>query len=254
MRTISLILLFISIRFLVFGQDATEIVKKANTLKRGNSNYVEMTMKIVRPKWSRTVSFKSCNLGNDYGITLVTAPTKDAGQTFLKIKTEMWTWNPTINKTIQMGNSMLSQGWMSSDFSNDELLNEQSIVVNYTHKILGNETVSERDCYKIECKANTDAEVVWGKQIRWISKTGNILLKTEYYDEDMYLVKTETASNIKTMDGKEIPTQFEIVTEEEPDNKTIITIENIIYDVKVDATFFTKENMKKGLTIDFPKD
>jgi len=254
MKKISIIFTLIFISLFVFGQDATEIIKKSNTLMQGTSNYMEMTMKIVRPKWSRTVSFKSCSLGSDYGLTLVTAPAKEEGQTFLKSKTEMWNWNPTINKTIKLGNSMLSQSWMGSDFSNDELLNESSIVVNYTHKLLGSETVSTKDCYKIECLAKTDAEVVWGKQIRWVSKTGNMLLKTEYYDEDMYLVKTELASNIKTMDGKEMPTIFEIKTEEEPDNQTIVTIDKVIFDIKVDATFFTTQTMKKGLAIDFPKE
>lgn len=254
MKKIITILSSLIISLTVFGQDATEIIKKSDELMQGKSNYSEMTMQIIRPKWTREVSFKNCSQGNDFAITLITAPAKEQGQSFLKVKNEMWNWNPTISKVIKLGPSMLSQGWMGSDFSNDELLNESSIVVDYTHELLGSETVSGKDCYKIECTPNSNSDVVWGKQIRWVSKTGDMLLKTEYYDEDMYLVKTEIASEIKTMDGKEMPTKFEIIPEDEPDNKTVVTIDKIIFDIDVDESFFSQQTMKKGLSIEFPSE
>ncbi len=253
MKTFYLTLVLIITYIGTMAQDATEIVKKSNSMMQGESSYMEMSMKIVRPKWERTVSFKSCSLGSDYGLTLVTSPSKEAGQSFLKSKDEMWSWNPTINKTIKLGPSMLAQGWMGSDFSNDELLNEAAIVEYYSHKILATENVAGKDCYKIECTQKTGDEVIWGKQIRWISKTGDLLLKTEYYDDELYLVKTELAYDIKTIDKREIPTTYEIITTENPDNKTIVTMDNIIFNVKVDASFFSTQTMKKGLAIDFPK-
>jgi outer membrane lipoprotein-sorting protein len=252
MKKVLLLLFFSVFGFISFAQDAKEIIKKADELMQGETNYSEMTMQIVRPKWTRSISFKSCSKGSDYALTLITAPAKEQGQSFLKVENEMWNWNPSISKVIKLGPSMLSQGWMGSDFSNDELLNESSIVSDYTHSILATETVSSKPCYKIECKPTTDAEVVWGKQIRWISKDGYMLLKTEYYDEDEYLVKTETASDIKTMDGKEMPTKFEIIPADEPDNKTIVTMDKIIFDISVDESFFSQQTLKKGLTIEFP--
>ena len=41
------------------GPTAKEIIDKGYQLMRGNSNYAEMTMKIIRPKWERTLSFKT---------------------------------------------------------------------------------------------------------------------------------------------------------------------------------------------------
>jgi len=254
MKKILLIILLTVPSIFLSAQDAKEIIKKSDELMQGETNYSEMTMQIVRPKWTRSVSFKSCSKGSDFSITLITDPANEQGQTFLKVKNEMWNWNPTISKVVKLGPSMLSQGWMGSDFSNDELLNESSIVADYTHEILTTETVSLKSCYKIECTPNSDAEVVWGKQIRWISKDTYMTLKTEYYDEDDYLVKTETASEIKTMDGKEMPTKFEIIPADEPNNKTIVTMDKIIFDIEVDESFFSQQTMKKGLSIEFQKD
>jgi len=234
------------------AQDAKEIVKKADEKYRGKSSYSEMTMTIVRPKWSRTVSFKSCNKGLDYSMTLVTDPVKEKGQTFMKRKNEMWSWNPKISRLIKLPPSMMSQGWMGSDFSNDDLLKESSLVVDYTHKLLGSETFAGKECYKIEMLPNDDAAVVWGKLVKWITKDGYLQLKTEYYDEDGYLIKTEKASKIKMMSGREIPTYFELIPEEEPGNKTIVVMNKIVYDISVSESFFSQQNMKKGMALRFP--
>ena len=235
-----------------FSQDAKEIVKKSDEKFRGKSGYSEMTMTIVRPKWSRTVSFKSCNKGLDYSLSLVTDPAKEKGQTFMKRKNEMWSWNPKIRRLIKLPASMMSQGWMGSDFSNDDLLKESSLVVDYTHKIVGTETYAEKLCYKIELIPNDDAAVVWGKLVKWITKDGYLQLKTEYYDEDGYLIKTEKASKVKMMSGREIPTYFELIPEDEPGHKTIVVMNKIVYDINVSESFFSQQNMKKGMTLRFP--
>ncbi len=235
-----------------FSQDAKEIVKKSDEKFRGKSGYSEMTMTIVRPKWSRTVSFKSCNKGLDYSLSLVTDPAKEKGQTFMKRKNEMWSWNPKIRRLIKLPASMMSQGWMGSDFSNDYLLKESSLVVDYTHKIVGTESYAEKVCYKIELIPNDDAAVVWGKLVKWITKDGYLQLKTEYYDEDGYLIKTEKASKVKVMSGREIPTYFELIPEDEPGHKTIVVMNKIVYDINVSESFFSQQNMKKGNALRFP--
>ncbi len=50
--------------------------------------------------------------------------------------------------------------------------------------------------------ARENASIVWGRQIRWIDKKEFLVLKAELYDEDGSLVRTETGSEIRTMDGQ----------------------------------------------------
>ncbi len=153
----------------VQAQDAREIIKKADEKMQGEeTTQSTMTMTIVRPTWQREITFKSWTKGRDYSLALITAPAREAGQTFLKRETEMWNWNPTINRLIKLPPSMMSQGWMGSDFSNDDLLKESSIVVDYSHKIIGEEEIDGWDCYKIELIPLENAAVVWGKIFKWI--------------------------------------------------------------------------------------
>ena len=154
--------------------NATEIVKKANDLMNGRSSQSTATMTIVRPTWTRKVSMKTWSLGNDYYMILITAPAQDKGQVFLKRHTEMWNWMPSISRIIRIPPSMMGQNWMGSDFTNNDLVKENSIVDDYTHTLLGNETIEGYDCYKIQLVPKPNAAVVWDKIIVWIAK-GQIL-------------------------------------------------------------------------------
>lgn len=227
-----------------FAQDAAEIIKKADSKMQGESSQMEMEMKLVRPTWERTISFKSWMKSREFGMTLITSPAKESGQSFLKMKTEMWNWNPTIARMIKLPPSMMSQGWMGSDYTNDDMLKESSIVVDYTYKLLGSEKNAGYVCHKIELIPKENAAVVWGKIIMWVSKEDFFEMKIEYFDEDMKLVKTHMASDIKQMDDRKIPTKFEIIPVDKQGQKTIVTMKNIKFNVKIPDAFFSQQNMK----------
>lgn len=140
---------------------------------------------------------------------------------------------------------MLSQGWMGSDYTHDDMINQSSIVVDYTHDIIGEEKIEGRECYMIELIPKEDAPVVWGKIILWISKNDYMLLKSEYYDEDEYLVKTELGKEIKNMSGRILPSVYEIIPAEEEDHKTVVIFNSIEFNAPISEGFFSIQNMKR---------
>ena len=223
---------------------AKEIVEKADKNMEGESSISTMSMSIIRPSWERTLEFKNWVLGSEYALTLVTSPAKEKGQTFLKRGNDMWNYLPKIGRLIKLPPSMMSQGWMGSDYTNDDVLKESSIVRDYDHTIIGEEQLEGRDCYKIEMIPHEESTIVWGKLVTWITKEGFLFLKTEYFDEDEYLVRTELGKEIKTMDGRQIPTILEIIPADEPDQKTVVNIISIDFDVKIQESFFSQQNMK----------
>jgi len=237
-------LIFLLPAISTFPQDAREIVKKADDLMQGVTSTSEMEMTIVRPTWQRSITFKSWGKGRDLSMTLITAPAKESGQSFLKLKNDMWSWNPTINRMIKMPPSMMSQGWMGSDYTNDDILKESSIVQDYSHSIIGSETGAGYDCYKIQLDPRETAAVVWGKIILWISKAEYYELKAEYYDEDGKLVKTHVLSEIKFMHDRKIPTHFEIIPADKPSQKTVVRILTTKFNIPLADGFFSQQQMK----------
>jgi outer membrane lipoprotein-sorting protein len=230
-----------------YGQPltATQIVQQSLDLAQGSSNSATLTMKIVREGWTRELGIKSWSLGTDYALILITDPPRDKGTVFLKRGSELWNWQPKIERSIKMPPSMMLQSWMGSDFTNDDLVKQSSIVDDYTHRLLKEEAIEGRPCYMIELLPKEDAAVVWGKLVVWITKAGFMTLKNEFYDEDNVLVNTMTGSNIRRMDNREIPTQLEVVPAEEPGKKTIVIYEALDFDIEIDESFFSIQNMKE---------
>jgi len=248
-RTLGLTLLVLFAMALpMLGQDLSpkEIVRKADEKFNGEKTSTSlMAMTIVRPTWERTIEFKNWTGGKEHALTLITAPAKDKGQSFLKRQNEMWSWNPTISRLIKLPPSMMSQGWMGSDYTNDDILKESSVVNDYDHTIIGEEELDGRVCYLIKLVAKEEAAVIWGHQIRWIDKKDFLFLKSELFDEDGYLVRTETGSEIKSMDGRLIPTRIELIPAEEDDQMTIIEIREIEFNREIKDSFFSQQNMKR---------
>ena len=140
---------------------------------------------------------------------------------------------------------MMSEGWMGSDYTNDDILKESSIVVDYDHILIEEEEVNNRLCYKLKLIPKEDAAVVWGKVLKWISKEHFMQMKSEYYDEDGELIRTEIASKVKEMDGRMIPAHVEIIPEDEEGKKTIITMDDIKFNRDIPDSFFSQQNMKR---------
>jgi len=226
------------------GETAKDIVRKADEKSRGNSLQSDITIQIVRPTWTREMSMKSWAKGTDLALVLITSPAKDKGTVFLKRKREAWNWVPSIERTVKLPPSMMSQSWMGTDFTNDDMIKSTSVVDDYDQKILGEQVVSGRNCYKIELIPHPQAAVVWGKQIVWIDKTDYLMLKTEFYDEDNKLVNTMVFSNIKNMGGRTVPTRMEMTPADKPGNKTVMIYNNMVFDKPMADNFFTTNNMK----------
>jgi len=233
--------------FALLGQTMTaeEITKKSEDKLRGESSYSEMKITIVRPKWSREMVTKGWAMGNDYSISIVTAPAKEAGTVFLKRKNEVWNWLPSIERTIKMPPSMLMQSWMGTDLTNDDLVRETSMAEDFSQKIIGEEAIDGRDSYKIELTPKPESAVVWGKVLMWIDKAEYLQLKIEFYDEDEYLVNTMRGKNIKEMGGKILTSIFEVIPAEKPNQKTIIEYIDLKFNIEIDESYFTTQNMKK---------
>jgi outer membrane lipoprotein-sorting protein len=229
----------------VRAQDARDIVRKANDLLHGLKSYSEISMTIRKPAWSRTIVLKSWALEPDYSMIYVTEPARDRGTVTLKRKQEVWNWLPSIQRVIKIPPSMMLQSWMGSDFTNDDLVRESSIVDDYTHTIVGEDTVAGYPCWRIRLTPKPDAGVVWGELIVWISRKEYLELRTDFYDEDETLVKSFVGSDVRTFDGRTLASHWEMIPVSEPGKRTILDYRDIKFHVNLNQSFFSEENMKR---------
>lgn len=226
------------------AQEAIEIVQKADTKMRGTTSQSEITIQTIRPSWSREMTVKTWMKGADLAMILVQAPAKDKGIIYLKRKKEVWNWVPALEKTIKLPPSMMGQSWMGTDFTNDDLVKESSVVNDYNHRIIGDTAIDNRNCYIIQMLPKAEAAIVWGKLIVCIDKKDFLELHTRFYDEDGSLINTMNAYDVKIMDGRLIPTRFEMIPSDKKSQKTIMIYRAIQYNRPIDDGFFTTEKIK----------
>ena len=240
--TLTMILLYSAAGY---SQDSAEILRKMEDLMQGESNYSELTMKIERPRYEREISMRSWALGEDFSLILVTAPSRDAGTAFLKRHREIWNYVPAIDRTIKMPPSMMSESWMGSDFTNDDLVRESSVIEDYEHRVLRTEEYEGYECYVLELIPKPNTPVVWGKVHMWVSVDDYMQLRVENFDQRDQLANTMTLDRIMSFDSRTLPTRMTLIPADRPNQRTIMTFSNLEFDIDIDESFFTQQNMRR---------
>lgn len=237
-------LIFLLIAETAFAQNATEIVKKADQQMRGETMQATMLIRTVRPKWQREMECKTWLKGSSLAMILIQSPARDKGIAFLKRKNEVWNWMPALERTIKLPPSMMSQNWMGTDFTNDDLVKESSVVADYTHTFVKDTIVQKRDCYLIKMVPKPEAAIVWGKVIICIDKKDFLELHSRFYDEEGQLINIMNSYDIREMDGRVIPTRFEMIPTNKKGQKTVMIYKSVTYNKPIPDDFFRMDKMK----------
>ncbi len=224
-------------------KDASTLVEDAVNYYRGSASVALVDMIIHRPSWERVMTIKGWTRGTRDSLFTILAPPKDRGNGTLKRGREMWTYNPKVNRTIKLPPSMMSQAWMGSDFSNNDLAKSDSILTDYVHTLEGTEIHEGKKVYLIKSVPKPDAPVVWGMQ-RLKVREDYILLAQEFYDEDMKLVKAMTAYDIGMLGGKLFPRRWKMKKAEKEREYTLLIYRELEFKKSIPGRFFSLSNLK----------
>ncbi len=219
------------------------IVRKSFDYMRGTASISTVEMIIHRPEWERRMTINAWTRGDKNSIFFITAPPKDKGNGTLKKGRGMWIFNPKINRTIKLPPSMMSQSWMGSDFSNNDLSKTDSLLKDYTHRIVRTETKNSLKIYTINSTPKPDAPVIWGK-LRLEIRQDFILLKQVYYDEDSKPVKILTTGHIQMMGNRLFPGMWKMQKVESKGKYTLLIYKKIKFVPDLSERLFTLSNLK----------
>lgn len=235
------LLLWALTSLLLFGDEATDIIKKLDDNMRGSTIYLELTMKVVSKSHQRVIKLENYAEGNKKSFVKITYPPRDKGITFLNLDNQMWQYVPKIERVIKIPPSMMLQKWMGSDISNDDIVKQSSIVEDYNPKILskkGNITI-------LELTPKEDAAVVWGKIILEIDTDTYTSNKDTYYDEDGEIVRYFIYKDVKKYGKYFIPMYWRIEPADKKDQYTEIILDQVAYDIEISQAYFTKSALKR---------
>ena len=225
------------------AEDAGAMVKAAVDYYRGNASFSVVDMTVHRPNWERTMSIKAWTKGRETSLFFITAPPKDKGNGTLKRGHKMWTYNPKVNRVIKLPPSMMSQSWMGSDFSNNDLAKSDTILKDYTHTIEATKTDGPMKVYIVKSIPKPRAPVVWGMQ-RLTIREDHILLGQEFYDEDLKLVKSMTSAQIQMLGGRLFPKVWKMQKADKADSYTLLEYRELEFKEDLPDHLFTQSSLR----------
>jgi outer membrane lipoprotein-sorting protein len=225
------------------GQDAQALVQASFDYYRGKASLATLEMTIHRPDWERVVTIRAWTKGQEQSLFRIVAPPKDEGNGTLKKGREMWVFNPKVNRVIKLPPSMMSQAWMGSDFSNNDLAKSDSLITDYSHTLTGTEIHEGKTVYLIKSMPKPGAPVVWGMQTLKI-REDHIFLSEAFYDEDLNLVKVMTAYDIQLLGGKLFPKVWRMKKADKKDEYTQLDYNELVFKEDLPESIFTLSNLR----------
>jgi outer membrane lipoprotein-sorting protein len=229
------------------AQSASEIIQRAEDAIKGETSTGTFEMTVTTPSYARSLVMDSWWEGNDKALIVIKSPKKEAGNKWLKIKNEMWSYLRNTETTIKIPPSMMMQSWNGSDFTNDDLVRESNLVKDYDQSIAGTDTLGGVPCWKIRLVPHEDAAVVWGRIDYWVRTTDDLPARQEYYDEQGTLVRTMEYSDYKTMDRRKIPTRWIMINNADAGHKTEFTILDVQFNVSISDRIFSLRELERGM-------
>jgi outer membrane lipoprotein-sorting protein len=225
--------------------DADEIVRRSDAAIRGKTEAGTFTMTVKTPDWQRTLELRYWAVNPDKTFIRVTRPAKEAGTATLRLGTNMWNYLPSVEQTIKIPPSLMFQSWMGSDFTNDDLVRESSIVTDYDHRMDGESVEGGDACYRIISTAKPNAPVVWDRIVLYLRKRDSIPRREEYLDSQGKVQKILTFDDIRETNSRPYPMRWTMVSVIKPGHETMLQFSKLTLDRPISNSVFTQENLKQ---------
>jgi outer membrane lipoprotein-sorting protein len=222
-----------------------DILDRVERLLWGRTVQGEYEMTITTPRWQRTLALRVWMERPRRSFVRILAPAKEAGIGSLRIGNEMWNYLPNVERVVKIPPSMMLQPWMGSDFTNDDLVKESSILDDYTHQVVGTQPVDGHEAWQVEARPKADAAVVWGRIVYRVRQRDFMPLRQDYFSERDELVRVMTFSDVRSLGARVLPTRWEMRPSAKPGNATAIVIKDAAWDRPIDDAIFTQRHLQK---------
>jgi outer membrane lipoprotein-sorting protein len=244
-RAISIVLLLL-LPSVAFSQELTprDIVDRVDRILRGNSSHGTAIMDVVTKHWHRSLTMEMWSLGTEYSLVRITAPAKEAGTATLKAGDDIWNYLPKVDRTIKIPASMMMGSWMGSHFTNDDLVKDSRLVEDYDIALSSEGERDGVEVWEFRLTPKAEAAVVWGRIDYRVRKKDLMPLWARYYDEDGNLVRTLTFSDFRTVGSRTVPFVMNMEPEDKPGERTTVRYQELEFDIDIDASFFSLQNLK----------
>lgn len=219
-----------------------EVTDKLDSMYRSTSSHGTVEMTVVNARGTRTLTIEQWTLGEEKALMVIRAPSREAGSATLKIEEGLWNYAPRADRLIRIPSGLLSDAWMGSHFSNDDLMRETSYDRHFT-STLAWATHGGTRYLEVTMVPKPEAPVVWEKIVYRMSADEWLPVQSDFYDEGK-VVRSMTFSDVKEMGGKRLPTVMTLRPQAEGEY-TRMVYKDIKFDIEVDESLFSQRGLRR---------
>lgn len=222
-----------------------EIIERVDRVLRGESSRGVATMEVLTEHWERRITMEMVSLGTDYSLVRVLSPAREAGTATLMADDDIWNYLPKVDRTIKIPASMMAGSWMGSHFTNDDLVKESQLIEDYDITLTFEGERDDVAVWEFRLTPFPEAAVVWGHVDYQVRQDDYMPLWARYYDEDGGLARTMVFSDFENLGGRVVPSVMEMRPADKPDEYTRVIYESLEFDIDVDKSFFSLQQLKR---------
>jgi outer membrane lipoprotein-sorting protein len=222
---------------------ADEVVEKLDDLYRSDASRATMKMTVRKPRGTRTLTLENWSKGDEHALVVIRKPAREAGTATLRTPDGLWNYAPRADRLIRIPSGMLSDNWMGSHFTNDDLMRESSYDEDYKGTVEAGEREGQK-IWRLILEPKPNAPVVYSKLVFEVTRRHWVPLRTEYYDEGE-VIRTMTYSKVEKVDGKRIPMVMTLKPADADDEMTRVTYEELEFDIEIDDRMFSRRGLRR---------
>lgn len=224
--------------------EVRQLLDRVDRLYRSGRSHAEIEMEVVTPDWRRTLSMDFWTEGLDNTFIYINAPARDSGVATLRKGREMWNYFPKIDKVMKVPPSMMMGSWMGSDFTNDDLVKESTLMEDYYGQFFTPEKPDPALHY-IRLRPRRGTISLWAAIELAVRKSDLLPLREDYYDEKGRLARTMEFSDVRELGGRNIPCVMRLYAPASPGRSTTIRYKKARFDAELPRDTFTLRNLQR---------
>jgi len=167
----------------------------------------------------------------------------DRGTKYLKMGGDLWMYFPDADDLVRISGHMLRQGFMGSDFSYEDAIENVQLLEKYEVELTGREPCGEAECYVLEAEAKPGAQVAYARRRIWVDVELFVARKEELYAAGGRLLKVARADEIVQIAGRRVATRLTMEDVLRRNSSTTMIVEELELDVEIPEGMFSLQSL-----------
>jgi len=224
--------------------DIGGVVGRLDDLFRSTASVGKVELVSKTETQGRHLKLRMWTKGTDRALIIIDEPTREAGTATLRVGNNLWNWLPKIARTIRVPPSMMLASWMGTDFTNDDLVRESSLVHDFTATLTGRS--SDPAGWLLRLDVRPGAVGRWAR-IDWVvDDAGELPAIARYYDRRGRLARTMEFTDVKLMGGRRIPARMMLKSVDQPGHRMEMRFLEMQFDAAVDEGVFSLSQLERA--------